>query len=115
MIIKTSNPFDYNSVVAKQTENKVKLTPTAQGLLENPTANFLGKWLGLNNKTEWNQNYDKVQVIYDWAKKKANGSNDPQYLSLILKEKLNTSPEMAERRIDDLYINIRLEERREEN
>lgn len=111
LIIKDSNPFSWNSVIAARMEKKVKLMPSAEVLLTNPTANFLGKYLGLDNAREWNQNYDKIFHILEWAKKKANGSDDPKKLIRIINEKLESCPTMSLRRIDDLLINIKLEQR----
>lgn len=92
----TKNPYDYNSVVNNRVVN---ITPTASQMISNPLYNSVGKALGLDTTKEWNQHYDKVFKIAEWAKKK--GAKN--VVEFIL-DKSRTVPTMGARRIDDIYI-----------
>lgn len=102
------NPYDWNYIVKKNKEKKVEITPTASQVVMDTTCNLVGKFLGIESKPDWNKYYDKVYEIVEWAKERI-GSEDVNNLISILKEKLNASPSISDRRINDLYVAIKLE------
>lgn len=93
------NPYDYNSVIQNRT---VKITPTASQMISNPLYNSVGKALGLDTVKEWNQYYDKVFKIVEWANKNTKG--DSKKIIGFIVDKSAKVPSMGARRIDDIYI-----------
>ena len=98
----TENPYSYNYVSLKKSQ---KITPTAEAMAASPLYNSVGKVLGLDTAKEWNQYYDKVYSIAEWAKKKV-GNDDILKVIKFITDKSRTIPSMGARRIDDLYIHI---------
>lgn len=115
LIIKTNNPYDYNSVVASQMEKReeqnMRYTPTAEQVLMNPTCNYIAKLLGIDTKHDWNTYSDKVQRIYEYLLKQNNGKDVLPELVKHLNDKMNNVPEFNGKRIVDLDLAIRLEDR----
>jgi hypothetical protein len=102
------NPYDYNFIsLKKQREDKVVLNATQEQIIEDPTYNLIGKFLGVQTKAEWSKYYQKVQEIAEYGKEKA-GVNDPSKIRDVLTELVNKSPQLNDKRIDDIYINVRL-------
>lgn len=97
------NPYSWNAVSLNKSQN---YTPSASEMVANPLYNAVGKALGLDTAKEWNQYYDKVFSISEWAKKKAGG--DIQKVVRLIADKSRLVPTMGARRIDDLYIYISL-------
>lgn len=83
------------------------LAPDAQSMILDPTYNFIGKWLGIDMKSDWNKNYQKIYLITEYAKEKSK-SNDLNKIVNVLKGMLNNAPQIAERRIDDLVCEVKL-------
>jgi len=102
----TASPYDYNSIsLAKKTE----YTPTADEMITTPIYNHVGKFLGIDTRHEWNQHYDKVKTLVDWAQKKS-GAKDLNSVMNFLNGALNAAPSfgMNHKRIDQLYMYARL-------
>jgi len=99
---------DYNKIISTRNSERQELTPSAQQLQTRPVIHFLGKFLGVDTSQEWNQFADKIYDIFLWAKKKAK-SEDLKQLVKVITAKLNASPTMHPRRINDLHIAIQLE------
>lgn len=98
------NPYEYNNIIARK---KIESTPSAEAMIVDPAYNAVGKFLGLDTTKEWNQHYDKVYQITNWAKKKS-GSDSITALIQFLGQKSRTIPSLGARRIDDLYIYSKL-------
>lgn len=114
MKILTYNPYDWNSIaLRKDRENKEELIPTAEQLITSPVHNFMAKYLGIDTKHEWNQHYEKVHLIVEWAKKKTQ-SEDLQKLTEAVSDLLNRSPQMNEKRIVDLFVAVKLDNLKKE-
>lgn len=94
--------FNYNSL--KRVES---FTPTASQMVADPLYNSVGKVLGLDNTKEWNQYYDKVYEIAEWARKKVKTKKIDKIIKYV-SEQASRVPQMGSRRIDDLYIYIKL-------
>lgn len=106
------NPYDYNYVAMKayrdRKDNETVLTPNAEAMLTDSTYNYLGKFLGVDNKKEWSENYDKVYEVVQWAKRETK-SEDVYKLYEFLKKAINETPAMNGRRLDDLCIAAKLD------
>ena len=98
------NPYSYNAVSLKKNS---PITPTADQMATNPIYNAVGKVLGIDTTLEWNQYYDKIYQISEWAKKKV-GKDDLKRILRLISTKASSVPAMSARRIDDLYIYIGL-------
>lgn len=100
----TQNPYDYNSISLKKTDD---LTPSASEMVLNPVYNLAGKALGVDMAHDWNRYYDKVKILVDWAKKET-GYSDANKISEWIYAQLKKAPSIGPRKIDDLYIYSRL-------
>lgn len=100
------NPYDYNSVSLKIRQNK--RVPTASELVMDPGFVVIGHFLGIWTKADFSEYYDKIYEIIEWAKEKANSDNLND-ITEVLKNRINSTPEMCDRRINDLYASIQLE------
>lgn len=98
------DPYSYNQVSLKKVRT---ITPSAESLVAQPLYNAVGKVLGLDTAKEWNQNYDKVFEITEWAKKKTK-TEDIKKVIKFISDRSRTVPVMGNRRIDDLYVHIGL-------
>lgn len=99
--VHTKNPYDYNTISLNRQQ---PITPTANQMISDPLYNSVGKLLGLDTTKEWNQYYDKVYTISEYAKKKAKKGKILDYIRNLS----TTVPSMGSRRIDDIYIHINL-------
>lgn len=99
----TEDPYSYNYVSLRRTQ---KITPSAEQMATNTLYNSVGKLLGLDTTKEWNQYYDKVYTIAEWARK--NVGDDVLKVLKFITRKSNSVPSMGARRIDDLYIHVGL-------
>lgn len=102
----TNDPYDYNTIALKK-HKEVKYTPTASEMVSNPLYNAVGKLLGLDMAREWNQLYDKVFTIAEWAKRNTKSQEITDILRTI-EERIGEVPAMSGKRINDVYINITL-------
>lgn len=105
--IHTSNPFAFNTVSKRQVRPITNTTQTASQMIVNPTYNSIGKFLGVDTIHDWGRYYDKVHYITEWAREKV--GNDTLKIMKYLTQKLNHTPTMGAKRIDDLHIAARLE------
>lgn len=116
LIIKDiQNPTSYNALSLKKMLKQKQVPenlPSSTMALLNPSANIVGKWLGIDATHEWNQYYDKVWDLYQWAKVTTN-SNDPEKLIGFLKEKAEKTNNMNSRKIVDLHIYYQLDSLKE--
>ena len=96
-----SNPYNYNTISLKKAYE-----PTATQMISNPLYNTVGKMLGIDTVKEWNQFYDKVYKISEWARSKTKG--DLKQIIKFIDNKSRTIPTMSNRRIDDIYIHATL-------
>lgn len=96
------DPYAYNTISLKKVQ---KLTPTASQMIANPLYNTVGKMLGLDTAKEWNQYYDKVYEITEWALKK---TKDEKLVYKFIADKARTVPSMGARRIDDIFIHAKI-------
>ena len=104
-----NNPYDFNSVSLKITrDNQEGYLPQADVLIVNPLYNKVGKFLGIDTVREWNDYYDKVYRITQWAKTKAK-SNDVNEIINVITQKANQTPTMNQRRVTDIFIACELD------
>lgn len=100
----TENPYSFNAVSLKKfSKNQVKLTPSAEQMIVNPTYHEVGKFLGVDTRHDWNQLHDRVLEIVEWAKKKS-GLKEPAQLVRFINGYKNRIPTLADKHIDNLYL-----------
>ena len=104
--VHTQNPYAFNTVSLKKPV-ATKPTPTASDLIAQPTYNAVGKFLGVDTVRDWNQYYDKVFNIVEWAKKSLGTDNLTKVMRWI-SEKSRRVPSVGNRRIDDLNLFAKL-------
>jgi hypothetical protein len=102
----TKDPYAYNSVSLKKTE--VAITPTASQMATNPLYNAVGKILGIDLAREWNEYYDKVYEISEWARKKTKTDNIKNIVRFIVDYESRV-PSFGSRRINDMSVFIGLQ------
>lgn len=107
-IVHTEDPYAYNSVAFKRGVKDIQLTQSANQLIADPLYNAVGKAFGIDMAHEWNQYYDKVYAIVEWAKLRS-GEKDAIGITKALKKLHNESPSLAGRHIDNLYIMAKLQ------
>lgn len=95
------NPYSHNAVALNRSDRE--LTPTANNMAADPTYNMVGKSLGLDTAKEWNQYYDKVHQIVEWARRQSK-TKDTSKLIKFISDLSRKVPTMGSRRIDDIYI-----------
>lgn len=105
--VHTQNPYAFNTVAKKIERPVTNTSQTATQMITNPTYNSIGKFLGVDTVHDWGRYYDKVYTITEWAKQKV-GDNQLK-IAKWLTEKLNHTPSMGAKRIDDLYIAAKLD------
>ena len=103
----TENPYAYNSISLKKEKPNSSPSATAEEMITNPTYNTIGKFLGIDTVHDWNQYYDKVFTITEWAKQKS-GQKDMGKLMKWISSKSRTVPSMGGKNIDNLYLFARL-------
>lgn len=111
LIIGTSNPYDWNSVIAKRMKQKTEDLPTPEFMKLNQDAKMVGQFLGVDTTHDWSAFYDKIWNIYQWARVKTQ-SEDINKLIGFIQEKLNSTPAMNGKRINDLHIAFKLDSMR---
>lgn len=104
--VHTQNPYAFNTVAKKKVQS-ITQTQTATQMITDPMYNSIGKFLGVDTIHDWGQFYDKVFTVTEWARKKV--GNDNFKIRKWLTTKLNNTPSMNEKRINDLYIAAQLE------
>lgn len=107
-IVYTEDPYSYNSVAFKRGAKDVQLTQSAAQLVADPLYNSVGKAFGIDVAKEWNQYYDKIFTIVEWAKLRS-PAEDIQGIIQSLKRLHNESPKLSPRHIDNLYLNAKLQ------
>lgn len=106
-IVYTEDPFSYNYISLTKSKLDEMPTPAASDVIVNPLYNAVGKSLGITNPHQWNQVYDKVHLITEWAKERS-GTADPAELLKWISDKGRTVPSMGNSKINDIYAHIRL-------
>lgn len=98
---RSKNPHDYQSAQAKP----VNTTPTAFEMITNPLYNTVGKFLGVDTLHDWERNYDKVETIVRWAKKKT-GSDKIETIVNFLNGASQFAPtfDMNHKKIDQIHL-----------
>jgi hypothetical protein len=94
------NPYDYNTISLNR---EYKITPTASQMVANPLYNAVGKSLGIDAAKEWNQYYDKIYKITEWARERTK-TDEVEKIIRYLATAANKAPSMGARRIDDIYV-----------
>lgn len=103
----TQNPFDYNVVALKKEKPSVMPSATAEQMITSPVYNTIGKFLGIDTVHDWNQYYDKVYTITEWAKVKS-GETDTGKLMQWISSRSRRVPNIGSKTIDSLYLFARL-------
>lgn len=101
----SNNPYSYNFVA-----QKIKQSQTANQAITNPLYNFVGKYLGVDTRHDWDLFYDKIVSIADWAKHKS-GENDVSKVISWLGRKSKSSHSISGNAINDLYLFSKLEKK----
>lgn len=99
-------PTDYNSV-AKPSQTA---TMTAFQMITDPLYNTVGKFLGVDTLHEWGRNYDKVETIVRWAKKKT-GSDKLETIVNFLNGASQFAPtfDMNHKKIDQIHLYAKMQ------
>lgn len=109
MRVYTYDPYSYNAIsLKKNREDKYPVNANAGSMIADPVSNLIGKFLGINTKLEWSEQYDKVFEIVKWAREKT-GKDDAPSLVEHIKKVINESPQMNNRRIDDIMVQVKLD------
>ena len=103
----TENPYSYNAVALKKEKPSVMPTASADQMITSPIYNTIGKFLGVDTVHDWNQYYDKVYTITEWAKLKS-GHKDIGRLTQWISNKSRSVPSVGNKNIDNLYLFARL-------
>lgn len=103
----TENPYSYNAVSLKKRTVDIPPTASAEQMITNPTYHTIGKFLGVDTVHDWNQYYDKVFTITEWAKIKS-GIQDTGKLMKWISDKSRSVPSMGGKNLDNLYLHARL-------
>lgn len=98
----TENPYSHQAV-RKQIQTK-----TSSNAVLDPTYNTVGKYLGVDTRRDWDQVYEKVMTITDWAKRKS-GETDLSKILLWLGRKTKSIPSVSGNTLGDLYLFSKLE------
>lgn len=98
----TNDPYSHQSV------RKSIQTQTASMAVMDPVYNFVGKFLGVDTKHDWDKYYDKVVAVAEWAKKKS-GEKDLSKTLAWLGRKTKTIPSVGGNVLSDLYLFSKLE------
>lgn len=102
----TEDPFSYNFVAMKKSKVNDLALPGRDQVVATPESNAVGKALGVKDKTDWKENYDKVFLITEWAKERS-GLKDPQELVEWISKNSKKAFKFGSKRIDSLYDKIR--------
>lgn len=105
--VHTTNPYAFNTVAKKTIRPVTNTSQTATQMITNPTYNSIGKFLGVDTLHDWGRYYDKVYTVTEWARQKVGDNN--LKIAKWLTQKLNNTPSMGAKRIDDLYIAAKLD------
>jgi hypothetical protein len=100
------DPFSYNNISLNKKEPLINPTLSARQLITNATYNKAAEILGVDNVREWGVYSRKVQEIVDWAKTKSKLEGDE--LVNWIYNRLQKTPQITDRRINDLYIVTKL-------
>lgn len=103
----TSNPFSYNFIALKESKLDSLPTPASADVMVNPLYHAVGRSLGIDKPQDWNEYYDKVYLISEWAKERS-GLTDPAEILKFIGNKSNSIPSLGAKKINDLYAHIRL-------
>lgn len=103
------SPYEYNSVSLEQ-RRTATASPSASDMAANLTYNLVGKSLGIDTSKEWNQYYDKIYRIVEWAKTHAK-TKDTAKLIKFVADLGRRVPTMGARRVDDIYIYTKFNKR----
>lgn len=102
-----TDPFAYNTISLKSQRSIP--TPTVNQMLADPTYNTVGRFLGVGTH-DWNQDYNKVHRIVEWAKSKSKDQSTEGVVKWI-SDAARKVPGfgMNSRIIDQLYIFSKLQ------
>ncbi len=105
--VKRAKPYDYNSLAL---DAPVERVATADETVMDPTYNLVGKFLGVDTRSDWSKYSDKVQTIVKWAKEKS-GAKDLQALVNWISGAANIAPSfgMNHKKIDQLFLYAKLQ------
>ena len=103
----TEDPFSYNFVALKQSKINELPLPQPEQMVAMPVYNAIGKYLGIDTVHEWNQNYEKVFKITEWAKERS-GLTDTYEIEKWIDGVLSKIPSLGAKKITNLYAHIKL-------
>ena len=109
----TTDPFSSEFVAKKQAEYKEKIMPSAQQIVATPFYNHIAKFLGIDTTREWNKYYDKVFMISEWARERSSFDDEEKVVAWI-SEVLGNTPSIGATKLDDLYIRLTMEDKKDE-
>lgn len=105
---KTVSPYDYNSISLNRKPSMNNRTATE--MITDPLYNTVGKFLGVDTLHDWGKDYDKVETIVNWAKKKT-GSDKISRLVDFLNGAYNFAPTFGinHRKLDQVHLIAKLQ------
>lgn len=98
----SENPYSHQAV------RRSIQTQTASTAVTNPIYNYIGKYLGIDTRHDWDRYYDKIVSIADWAKRKSGESDLPKVISWLGKRS-KSIPSVGGNTLTDLYLFSKLE------
>lgn len=110
MKIYTKNPYDYNEVSLRKMKDRHD--PSLREMLGDSDTVLLGKYLGLETKADFSKYSEKLTDILNWAKFQTDSEDFNKIIDRV-KERLNACPQMSDKRINDVWISVKLDLKRE--
>lgn len=106
------NPYDYNAIALRR---KLKSVPNAtySQTVANPLYNTIGKYLGIFSPSDWENHYDKVVYIADYARNKVK-SHDIFKVMEEVRNIANSAPDFNGKNITNIYLAVELAKLKEE-
>jgi hypothetical protein len=116
------NPYDYNRISLKNhpatrdgviAKKKDTRTPNRSETDLDPEFKLIVQFLGLEGAPDLSKYQDKLRDIMLWGIERTQSHDTPTIID-ALREKINACPSMCERRIDDLWAAIKIEQQRQD-
>jgi hypothetical protein len=102
-----NDPFSYNFISMGHSKVDEIPTPAASDVIIDPFCHAVGVSLGMDRPKDWNKAYDKIHLITEWAKERS-GLKDPIEIVKYIGNVVNSIPTLGAKKIDDLYIHIKM-------
>lgn len=97
---------------SKDVKSKTESTSKEQ-VVHDPLTNSVAKYFGITTPSEMSKYYDRISDVVKWGKEKSKSDKLPEIMETI-KEKLNTTPSLNDKRIVDLHLATKLDQPKKE-